>query len=194
MYLTTPPGLVPGGVSPDTFCRLLVQAIDETKAAALLVDCGNDPAAEALLEKHLLPLIQQRDFALLLKDRVDLLEATDADGVHLSDTAQIRSLRSKLGDLSIGAISPLERDAAMTVAEAGADYVAFDPAANPQEGLALVQWWGEMMTVPSVVIATTPGEASLFAEAGADFIAVTSDIWQQPDSLSALRDFMQVVR
>ncbi|MET1027275.1 MAG: thiamine phosphate synthase [Dongiaceae bacterium] len=193
MYLITPPGLVPGGVSPDAFCHLLVEAIGETQAAALLVDCGNDPAAEAQLEKYLLPLIRQRDFALLLKDRVDLLEATDADGVQLSDPAQIKPQRSKLGDLSIGAVSLLERDAAMTAAEAGADYVAFDPAADPQQGLALVQWWSEMMTVPSVVMATTPTAASPFAEAGTDFIAVTSDIWQQPDPLAALRDFMRVV-
>jgi thiamine-phosphate pyrophosphorylase len=193
LYLITPPGLVPGGVSPDTFCHLLAQAIGETQAAALLVDNGRDPAADAQLEKYLLPLIQQRNFALLLKDRVDLLKEADADGVQLSDPTQIKSLRNKLGDLSIGAVVALERDAAMTAAEAGADYVAFDPAADPQQGLTLVQWWSEMMTVPSVVIVTTPVEASSFAKAGADFIAVTSDIWQQSDPLAALRDFVQAV-
>ncbi|MDY0883416.1 thiamine phosphate synthase [Dongia soli] len=193
MYLTTPPGFLPGGVSPDEFCDLLIKALTKTEAAALLVDTGTDAAGLAALEKHLLPRLKQRDFALLLKDRVDLLKTTDADGVHLSDPAQLKNLRGKLGDLSIGVSSPLERHAAIIFAESGADYIAFDPTDNPDECEAIIRWWHEMMTVPSIVLTSTPEEASRFAKAGADFIAVKADIWQQPDPLAALRDIAKVI-
>ena len=165
----------------------------ETDAAALLVDTGTEAAGLAALEKHLLPHLKQRDFALLLKDRADLVKATDADGVHLSDPAQLKTLRGKLGDLSIGVSSPLERHAAMIFAETGADYIAFDPSENPDECEAVIRWWHEMMTVPSIVFASTPDEASRFAKAGADFIAVKADIWQQPDPLAALRDIAKAI-
>lgn len=164
----------------------------ETGAAALLVDTDTE-ASLAALEKHLLPRLRQRDFALLLKDRVDLLKATDADGVHLSDPSQLKNLRGKLGDLSIGAGSPLERHAAMIIAEAGADYIAFDPTENPDECEKVIRWWHEMMTVPSIVLASTTDEAARFAKAGADFIAVRDDIWRQPDPLAALRDIRKTL-
>ncbi len=184
---------MPGGVSPEAFCDLLLQTVEESQAAALLVDLGGEIAALAHLEEFLLPRLRQRDFALLLRDRADLLTATGADGVHLTEITQLKALRGKLGDLSIGVACPLERHAAMIAAETGADYVAFDPAPAPAEALPLIQWWAEMMTVPSVVQAATPDEATRFTEAGADFIAVTADLWQQPDPRTALRGFVQAI-
>lgn len=165
----------------------------ETAAAALLVDTGAEAAGLAALEKHLLPRLKQRDFAMLLKDRADLLKAADADGLHLGDPSQLKILRGKLGELSIGVSSPLERHAAMIAAETGADYIAFDPSENPDECEAVIRWWNEMMTVPSVVLASTPAEAARFAKAGADFIAIRPDIWEHPDPLAALREISRAL-
>lgn len=157
------------------------------------MDTGTEAAGLAALEQHLLPRLKPRDFALLLKDRVDLVKSTDADGVHLSDPSQLKNLRGKLNDLSIGVSSPLERHEAIIAAETGADYIAFDSSENPDECEAVIRWWHEMMTVPSIVFTSTPDEATRFAKAGADFIAVKADIWQLPDPLAALRNITKAI-
>ena len=145
------------------------------------------------LQRDLMPRLANRDFAVIVKDQVDLAQVIGADGLHLSDAGAVKKLRGKFSELSIGVACPLERHDAMTAAELGADYVAFDPALSPEIGsdqiLALIQWWDEMMTVPSVFLAETPEAAAAFAKAGADFIAVAPSLWQQADPLAALRAF-----
>jgi thiamine-phosphate pyrophosphorylase len=183
---------VPGGVSAAAFTELLLAGLKTSHAAALLIDPGSDADALAYLQRDLLPQIADRDFALIVKDQPDLVAAIGADGIHVSDASQVKKLRGKLSELSIGVSCPLERHAAMDAAELGADYIAFDAAAADADFdlvLPLIQWWSEMMTVPSVVIADTPETARALAAIGADFIAVTAAIWQQPNPLESLRDF-----
>ena len=149
----TPPGLVPGGVSAAGFADLLLTGLTACDAAALLIDPGSDGDALATLQRDLLPRLADRNFALIVKDQPDLVASIGADGIHLSDVTQLKKLRGKLADLSIGVTTPLERHEAMDAAELGADYIAFDAtsaAVGIDEVLPLIQWWGEMMTVPSV--------------------------------------------
>ncbi|HVJ32978.1 MAG TPA: thiamine phosphate synthase [Terriglobia bacterium] len=170
----------------------------QSGAAALLIDPANDPAAAMWLQRDLMPRLAGRDFALIVKDEVDLVQAIGADGIHLSDASAVKKLRGKFSDLSIGVACPPERHEAMIAAELGADYVAFDPALAPDvtadQVMALIQWWGEMMTVPSVIFADTPAAAAAFAKAGADFIAVAPGLWQQADPLAALQAFSAAIR
>jgi thiamine-phosphate pyrophosphorylase len=165
-----------------------------TDAAALLLDPGADATALAWLQRDLMPRLADRSFAIIVKDQVDLAMTINADGIHLSDDSEVKKLRGKFADLSIGVTCPPARHEAMDAAELGADYVAFDAGAvETAELLPLIQWWGEMMTVPSVVFAKTPEAAQAFAKAGADFIAVTPNIWQQADPLKALQDFVNAL-
>ena len=192
----TPPGLVPGGISSAAFADLLARAMAIGKAAALLLDPGMEASALAWLQRDLMPRLADRDFAVIVKDRPDIVTSIDADGLHLTDPAELKRLRGKLGDLSIGATSPLGRHEAMIAAELGADYIAFDATvpdvgsgAGMEQALPLVQWWGEMMTVPSVAIVESPADAKTLAAAGADFIAIGPAVWQQSDPLETIQDF-----
>jgi len=162
----------------------------QSGAAALLLDPANDATALAWLQRDLMPKLADRDFAVIVKDQPDLALAIGADGLHLSDPTMVPQMRKAFPDLSIGATCPALRDDAMDAAELGADYIAFETANGSDEVLPLVQWWNEMMTVPSVVFAETPEVAGIFAKAGADFIAVAPGIWQQPDPLKALQAFV----
>ena len=82
----------------------------------------------------------------------------------------------------------------MTLAEDGADYIAFgipphveDRAAAAARRLELVAWWGEIFEIPCVAFdVDTTDEAIALAGAGADFVAVRSDALQAPDEARSL--------
>ena len=118
--------------------------------------------------------IQQADRPALVCDDMDLRAALEADGVHLTDPAQVKVLRKKLGDgLIIGAECAAERHACMVAAEDGADYVAVRVSgANREEITELLGWWQEMMTVPIVALLDPDLDAADFA--AADFISPTA--------------------
>jgi thiamine-phosphate pyrophosphorylase len=69
----------------------------------------------------------------------------------------------------------------MTVAEAGADYIAFGAPAHLKDRDKgrdrrndLVAWWAEIFQVPCVAFdVETAQEAEALARSGADFVAVT---------------------
>ncbi len=72
------------------------------------------------------------------------------------------------------------RHDAMTLAEAGADYIAFgipphveDRAASAARRLELVAWWSEIFEIPCVAFdVDTADDATALAGAGADFVAM----------------------
>jgi thiamine-phosphate pyrophosphorylase len=125
-----------------------------------------DAAARALVRQ-----IQAADRPALVLDDVELRGALEADGVHLTDPAQVKPLRKKLGDgLIIGAECAAERHACMVAAEDGADYVAVRVAgANRAEVMDLIAWWQEIMTVPIVALLDPSLDAAAFT--AADFIS-----------------------
>lgn len=92
--------------------------------------------------------------------------------------------RRRLGPEMIVGVACATRDDAITVAENGADYVAFgdfDAAAPTAETLDLVQWWSALMTVPCVAApGATPAARAALAGADADFVALRLEA--RPDS------------
>lgn len=134
------------------------------------------------------PLVQTaqaRGAATLLLDEPDLARQIGADGVHLSHggdiEARYREARQTVGRNAIVGFDAGElRHDAMTLAEAGADYVAFGIPAGVQDTAAardrrrdLVAWWAEIFEVPCVALdVETPEEAAELVGAGADFIGV----------------------
>jgi len=99
------------------------------------------------------------------------------------------SSRELLGtDAIIGVTCHNSRDLAFKAAHAGADYVAFGaffetPTKTPkyQAELEILEWWQEAVEVPCVAIGgINPSNASTIIGAGADFIAVSSGVWDHP--------------
>jgi thiamine-phosphate pyrophosphorylase len=90
------------------------------------------------------------------------------------------------------------RDLAFDAGEAGADYVAFGafyPTTTKEvqftADIELLQWWAMSMTVPVVAIGgITVENAKPLIDAGADFIAVSSGVWNYKDGpATAVREF-----
>jgi thiamine-phosphate pyrophosphorylase len=164
----------------------LAAALAAAEFASVLVA----PAPGASLDDHaarpLVEAAQGRNAAALIADDPQLAQRLGADGVHLSLAG--RRWASRYGEARgvvghggiVGADAGISRDDAMTVAEAGADYVAFGaPAHLTDRGKArarrddLIAWWAEIFETPCVALdVETPEEAARLARAGADFVGL----------------------
>lgn len=191
LYLITPPAL-----DPAAFRAPLAAALDAGDVAAVqlrLKSCSDDEIRRAC--DLLRPVAQERGVAFLLNDRPDLAAATGCDGVHIgqSDTPYAEARRLVGVDATVGVTCHDSRHLAMIAAESGADYVAFG-AFFPTETKPshyrpepeLLAWWSELMVVPSVAIGgITPANCGPLIEAGADFLAVVTAVWNHPDGPAA---------
>ncbi|HWK46101.1 MAG TPA: thiamine phosphate synthase [Stellaceae bacterium] len=191
LYLVTPAALDPASFQP-----LLAAALDAGDVACLqlrLKDVDDDTIRRAC--EALLPVATERGVAFLLNDRPDLAGEMGCDGVHIGQTdTPYDKARKLLGpDRIVGVTCHDSRHLAIEAAEAGADYVAFGAfyptTTKPSEYRPtpdILAWWAEMMTVPAVAIGgITPENCAPLVEAGAEFIAVVSAVWQHPDGPGA---------
>lgn len=199
LYLITPPAI------PDmaAFVVILEEVLDAGDVAALqirLKDAGDGEILAAVAA--ILPVAQARDVAVILNDRPDLARQSGCDGVHLGQSDMpLKDARRIMGpDAMIGVTCHDSRELAMEAAEAGADYVAFGAfyptttkATTHRPDLEILTIWQETVEVPCVAIGgITVDTAGLLARAGADFVAVSSAIWDHPDgAAAAVRNFIQ---
>ena len=147
--------------------------------------------SRARLAEPLQRLCADRDVAFIVNDDMGLAKRLGADGVHLGqDDGDPRDARALLGpDAQIGVTCHASRHLAMEAAEAGADYLAFgaffETTTKPTEHRAdpaLLGWWSTISEVPCVAIGgITLDTAADLARAGADFVAISSGVWNYPD-------------
>lgn len=154
-------------------------------AASLLIAAPPGASLNATEVRPLIEIAQRRGVAALLADDPRLARTLKADGVHLSagrDGAAARygEAREILGQRGIvGGEAGGSRHEAMELAEAGADYVAFEPepdlaadeAAAERDDLTV--WWADVFEVPCVAMGAADADtARRLARAGADFIGI----------------------
>lgn len=188
LYLVTPPNLhdVP------RFAEQLKSALGAGDVAALQLRMKTaDDATVLRAIEQLMPVAQQHDVAFILNDRPDLANQSGCDGVHVGqDDSRCAEARRIMGpDRIVGVTCHDSRHLAMLAAEDGADYIAFgafyptqtkEPPAMAD--VSLLRWWQETMTPPCVAIGgITPDNARPLVEAGADFLAVCSGVWDWPE-------------
>lgn len=201
LYLITPPSI------PDleAFAETLEAALSAGDVAALQIRLkpADDAAITAAVER-LGPIARAHDVALILNDRPDLAAHLGCDGVHVGQSdASVASARRLMGpNAMIGATCHDSRDLAMEAAEAGADYVAFGAFFDTgtketphRPGLEVLTIWQETVETPCVAIGgITVETARTLADAGADFIAVSSAVWSHPEGAAeAVRAFNAVL-
>jgi thiamine-phosphate pyrophosphorylase len=164
----------------------LEAALAASDVAAVLVAGGDGERPARAATADLIAAAQHADIAALILDDAALARELGADGVHLAAHADgIVGYQDARGVLGTGAIVGSDcgasRHVAMTLAEAGADYIAFGapPGHNGEAEArkrrdALVAWWAEIFEVPCVAFdVETAAEAEALSAAGADFLAVT---------------------
>jgi thiamine-phosphate pyrophosphorylase len=190
LYLITPPKF------DASFDEALSQALDGGDVASLqlrLKDVSDDEILRT--GERLMRIAQGRDVAFIVNDRPDLAKKLGADGVHVGqEDAPYAEARALLGPNKIvGVTCHNSRHLAMEAAEAGADYVAFGafyPTSTKEPKTRaepeILSWWQEIMEVPCVAIGgITVANALPLVEAGADFLAVASGVWEHAEGPEA---------
>ena len=187
--------VVVAGADPQQVAALL----DAAGAATMLIVAGAEGALSAATARPLVELAQNKDVAALIEGDAQLARTLRADGVHLpwsSDVvAQFSEAREILGTRYIvGVDVGRSRHDAMTLAEEGADYIAFgipphveDRDTAKARQLELIAWWGEIFEIPCVAFDVDSGaDAVALAAAGADFIALRGDVELNASDAKAL--------
>jgi thiamine-phosphate pyrophosphorylase len=191
LYLITPPQL-----EARDFVEPLKRALGAGDVASLqlrLKPASTEEITQAV--ELLMPVAQNADVAFILNDRPDLASRLGCDGVHIGqEDASYTEARAALGpERIVGVTCHASRHLAIEAAEAGADYVAFGAffptrtkEAKTHADVELLAWWSELMLVPCVAIGgITVENAAPLVAAGADFLAVSSGVWDHPDGPDA---------
>ena len=151
---------------------------------------GLDQHQMADLAAPLQEICAEFDTAFIVNDDVALAKRIKADGVHLGQgDMTLSEARAILGDdMQIGITCHDSRHLAMEAAENGADYVAFGAfyptttkQVNHTADVEVLQKWSTVMEIACVAIGgITPENAKPLIDAGADFIAVSAGVWDDP--------------
>ena len=196
LYLITPPKL-----EPKLFADVLKRALQGGDVASVQLRLKDASDEDILRAGEILsPVTQRAGAAFILNDRPDLAAKLGADGVHIGqEDASYAEARAAMGaNRVVGVTCHDSRHLAIEAAEAGADYVAFGaffPTQTKQPkssaDIELLRWWSEVMVVPCVAIGGIRiANAPALVAAGADFLAVSSGVWEHPDGPeSAVREF-----
>lgn len=200
LYLVSPPSI------DASFADTLAAALDAGPVAALQLRLkGIDEHAIARLAEPLQRVCAEREVAFIVNDSIALAKRLGADGVHLGQSdGDPRDARALLGpSAQIGVTCHASRHLAMEAGEAGADYVAFgafyptttkETEHRPEP--EILSWWSTLFELPCVAIGGITAEnAPPLIEAGADFIAVCSAVWDHREGAAAgARAFENVLR
>lgn len=200
LYLISPPAL------GDDFVEQLNAAFDGGPVAAFQLRLkGLDEDAIARAAEPIQKLCAERDVAFIVNDSMALAKRLGADGVHLGQgDGDPRDARALLGpSAQIGVTCHDSRHLAMEAGEHGADYVAFGafyPTATKETthrpDPSILSWWTTLFELPCVAIGgITTQNARPLIDAGADFLAVSSAVWQHPAGPeAAVREFAELLR
>ena len=200
LYLITPPK-----IDLNVFKDDLAAALDAGDVACVQLRL-KDASGEEILEaaEILAPLAQERDVAFIMNDDPDLAAQSGCDGVHIGqDDASYADARAALGaDAIIGVTCHDQRHLAIDAADRGADYVAFGAFFPTQTKKSkthpapeLLETWSTMTTVPCVAIGgITQDNCGPLIQAGADFLAVVSAVWDyEKGPAAAVKAFNEVI-
>lgn len=182
LYLAAPP---PG--REDALERALAAAAIASVCAFDATRYGDGlTGLREICHAHGLPLLAEAGAG----NAVDLAARYGLDGVHVPATAKtVAHARRALGkDAIVGADAGPSRHAAMSAAEAGADYVAFGPVAGAGETVdpELLDWWALVVETPQVALGGITADSVRRLAGVADFILLDEEIWSAPDPAGAL--------
>ncbi len=171
----------PSGLDADVVAASLTAAAQAGDVACLVL-----PPDKALTDK-VMPIAQQEDIAVLIRDDSRFAAYEKADGVHVTTGIEDAMAAHKtLGrNASVGVVASGSRHAAMEAGETDIDYIAFDLGSPAGEDL--LTWWIPLFEVPCVGLDAADEAACLDAIAsGADFIMPPAAMWNSTDEAARL--------
>jgi thiamine-phosphate pyrophosphorylase len=188
-------------------------AIPETECAQRLVAAGvrllqyrNKRASARELfasSKRLSALLIPQGVTFVVNDRADVAMAADASGVHVGqEDLGVEAARSVIGAGKLLGVSTHNLGQFKDAAATSADYVALGPVfststkANPDPvvGIELIRQVRSLTDKPIVAIGgITLERAAEVIHAGADSVAIISDILLAPDAAQRARQYIELL-
>jgi thiamine-phosphate pyrophosphorylase len=179
-------------ITPD-FAELepLLRKVEQAlKAGVALLQYRNKIISKdkrLLQAKELAPLARGYGVPLIINDDVEIAAAVGANGVHLGrEDGDLAAARAKLPGRILGASCYDDLDKARAAVRAGANYVAFGSVfpspTKPQAVKAPLSLFAANLGVPLCAIGgITLANAPALIAAGADLLAVITDLFDAPD-------------
>jgi len=186
--------------------RLVAQVVAAVAGGAALVQYRSktlDAPSRRTQARALAATPTVRRALFIVNDDPDLARDVDADGVHLGeDDGSIADARARIGpDRIVGVSCYDDFDRARAAVDAGADYVAFGSffasPVKPGARHAPVDLLGRArsLRVPIVAIGgITARNAKTLVDAGADALAVISDVFAHDDVADITRAASAIAR
>ena len=191
LYALTDNTLIGG----DRLIPAVTSAIDGGAVMVQYRDKSGDTARRLGEAQALAELCRRRGTPLIINDDVALAQAAGADGVHLGKhDADIAAARAALGPEAIIGVSCYnELERALAAQAAGADYVAFGsffssgikPDAVRATTQLLVEAKRQLHIPVDALGGITADNGAQLVGAGADLLAVISDVFGQSDIRAA---------
>ncbi|WP_262028677.1 thiamine phosphate synthase [Microvirga sp. Mcv34] len=193
LYLITPV------LEDDSFAPRLAEACGAGSVAAVLLRLGAaDERSLINLVKALAPAAQEHGAAVLVSsdgkaDLANVAARGGADGVHVpGDPALVRELRERLkSERAVGVGAIRTKDDAMSLGEAGADYLLFGEP-RPDGSVPALEsvveraaWWAEIFETPCVAYAPSLDAVEALAATNAEFVALGDAVWTHADGPAA---------
>ena len=179
-------------ITPDMAdtAALLVKVEQALKAGVALLQYRNKIISKdkrLLQARELAPLARGYGVPFIVNDDVEIAASVAANGVHLGkEDADLATARAKLPGKILGASCYADLEAAKAAIRAGANYVAFGSVfpspTKPGAVRAPLSLFQSKLGVPLCAIGgITLGNAPQLIAAGADLLAVISDLFDAPD-------------
>lgn len=180
LCLVTPPDF------GDRFPDILDRALAGGDVASVII--VPPKAMPEHLAKRIGTVAARHDVAAVVAG--DTMPLTGLDGVHIE--GGLDSVRSALkhhhAKHIVGAGGVFSRHDAMTIGEAGPDYIFFgrldgdgQPRIHPG-ALALAEWWVPLFEIPAIVMGGRAVESvEDAARRDIEFVALRSAVWDHPD-------------
>jgi thiamine-phosphate pyrophosphorylase len=157
-------------------------------------DKSGDAARRRTIASSLRALTREFDALLIVNDSLSLALDVEADGVHLGgEDGDLAAARAALSGKILGASCYADFERARAAARAGADYVAFGavftsptkPCAARADLSLFARCRAELGLPVCAIGGITRDNAAAIVAAGADMLAVISDLFQTdgPDAV-----------
>jgi len=189
LYLITPV------LSDAAFAPRLAEACAGGNVAAVLLRlAAADERSLIKLVKAVAPAAQEHGAALIVAaegeaDLATVAARGGADGAHVQggSPALVRELRERLKDeRAVGAGGIRTKDDAMTLGEAGVDYLLFGEP-RPDGSVPALEsvveraaWWAEIFETPCAAYAPSLEAIPALVATKAEFVAVGDAVWSHP--------------
>lgn len=191
-------------ITPEDLARAatmarVVAAVSSGALCALQFRRKQADAAQRRAEaRGLQELCRRHGVPLIVNDDLELALEIGADGLHLGrEDGDLAGARAQLPGRLLGASCYDQPGLARRAVAAGADYVAFGSvfpsATKPAAVRAPLSLFSLPLGVPKVAIGgITLANAREVVAAGADCVAVITDLFEAPDVAQRARDFARL--